>query len=308
MIRLRALPVVALLTLAAPAVGQGQALAVVLQAEGPVQVIREVRDTTGAPTLLRMPARVGTRLLAGDRVEPQAGGSLTVIHRTGEAGTLGEPAFMEAPDQDTESELFGRTVSILSRAAAASARTVPNRQGWIRPAPGAPVSPRNGVLVMEAQPRLRWLAVDGAPDYTVQIRTPGEATVRYTAADTSLVVPRALSPGTTYHWRVEAGGSQGPETSFRTISDAEATTLVEGLADLRARGFDPEGAGRLLKVMIFADLELFYAALSELVAVEAGAGPPGPDLLLLKGEILDRLGWLEEARRAFDRAEALGSR
>lgn len=274
----------------------------VLEVEGPVQLIREVRDSTGAPTLEIRPVRVGDPLRTGDRVDPREGATLTVINREGDPEVMGEPVFLEAPAGEPASPLFRRTAAVLARSEPAAA----TRDG-MQPRAGVPtpVDPRSGILITEAQPRLRWLGVDGASGYTVLIRSPGEREARYTTADTSLVLPRALSPGRTYYWSVEADGRAGPETSLRTISDAEATALVEGLAEIRARGFDPDGAGRLLKVALYAELGLLYAALPELLAVEAGAGEAGTHLLGLKARILDGLGRLDEARRTRERARAL---
>ena len=50
---------------------------------------------------------------------------------------------------------------------------------------------------------------------------------------------------------------------------------------------------------------LYYDAVDAIRALEQAGDPLGPDLYLLKGEVLDRLGRLEEAREAFDRADAL---
>lgn len=304
LIRVGLVPLLALLAPAASALPQEAPLAVVLQVDGRVEVIREVRDSTGAPTLQTVPARVGTRLRVGDRVNPRDGGGLTVINRDGEPESVEEPTFLEAPEGTGNGELFARTVQVLSRAVAGAGRADADRRSGIEPLPGVPaaISPRNDILVIEAQPRLAWFSVDGAADYTVRIRTSDGDTVRYPASDTSLIVPRALAPGRTFYWSVEGAGRVGPEVRFRTISDAQATALVEGLASLRARGFDPDREGRLLKVIIFAELELFQPALAELLAVEARAGQLGPAVLALKGEILSRLGRLDEARRAFDRA------
>lgn len=298
----------AVLALATPTAGQqAEAVAVVLRVDGVVELIREVRDSAGAPGLVRRSVRVGHRLQAGDRVEPRGDGNLAVLNRTGQRETIREPVFLEARTEAGGDDLFRRTVDMLDRAGGADTRVTPARVDAVRPRPGVPVpvAPRNGVLIMAAQPRLEWFAVEGAEEYTVRIGAPGEREVRYTAADTSLVLPRALAPGRRYDWRVEVAGRPGPEASLRTISDDEATALVEGLADLRARGFDPDGEGRLLKVVIYTGLELLYGALDELLALEARAGDAGADVVALKGEILARVGRVDEARRALDRARAL---
>ena len=70
-------------------------------------------------------------------------------------------------------------------------------------------------------------------------------------------------------------------------------------------GLDPAGDRRLLAAVVFTDLGLYYGAARALAEMEESGERLGADLFLLKGEVLDRLGQLEEAREAFDRADAL---
>jgi hypothetical protein len=288
----------AVLTLGASAAQEPPA-AVVLRVVGTVEVQRG-EDT---PLL----AAVGSRLMAGDVIDPDAGSSAVVVTRTGRREEISTPTLLEAGEGAEYGDVFIRTVDVLTQAARGAGRSAPNRQGMIRPLPGVPahVSPRNGIMVMEAQPRLTWFSVEGAGEYTVQIRQAGEAPQRFTTSDTTLILPRALTPGTTWYWTVGAGRRAAPEDSLRTLSDDHATQLVRALAQLRQLGLDPDGDGRFLKVAVFADLGLHYTALEELEAVEAELGQLSADALLLKGEILDRLGRLDEARAAFDAADAI---
>ena len=70
-------------------------------------------------------------------------------------------------------------------------------------------------------------------------------------------------------------------------------------------GLDPLVEGRLLAAVVFTDFGLYYDAVAALSDLEQGGDPLGADLYLLKGEVLDRLGRLDEAREAFDQADAL---
>ena len=67
-------------------------------------------------------------------------------------------------------------------------------------------------------------------------------------------------------------------------------------------GLDPAGDGRLLAAVVFTDLGLYYDAARALTEMEESGERLGADLLLLKGAVLGRL---EEAREAFDLADAL---
>jgi Flp pilus assembly protein TadD len=69
-------------------------------------------------------------------------------------------------------------------------------------------------------------------------------------------------------------------------------------------GLDPRGDGLLLTLVAYRDMGLFYEAREAVQAVEA-TGPLSWELYKLKGEILAELGHEEEARAAFDQADAI---
>lgn len=287
-----------------PLAAQATPAAIVLAVDGEVSVIRDQGDATAVRT-----AAPGMRLLLGERVSPESGASVTVVTRSGERRVLDGPAVLTPPEDPAYGDIFVRAAGLLARAVNAAGLSSPNVDGDLRRAPGLPVpiAPRNGILVLEAQPRLTWSPVAGAARYTLVLRSEDGPTIRHATGDTTFVVPRALAPGRRYFWTVEVEDRAAPEAAFRTLSDADATGLVQGLAQLREAGFDPDGEGRLLKVVLFSDLGLYYAALSELTALEASAGALAPEAWLLKGEILDRLGLLEQARAAFRRAAEAGA-
>lgn len=299
--RLMAGLVAAALTLAASA-SQDAPAAVVLRVQGEVTWQRGDAEPTAAA--------VGTRLSEGDRLSPAEGASAVLVTRSGRREDVTEPIVLEPGEGAEYGDVFTRAIGVLAQAAQGTGRSAPNRQGMIRPIPGtaAPVSPKNGIMVMEAQPRLTWFSLEGVDEYTVQIRTEGQVPQRFTTADTSFIVPRALAAGRTWYWTVGAGRRVAPEESFQTLSDDSATLLVRALAELRQLGLEPDGAGRFLSVIVLADLGLYYTALEELAGIEADSNELSADALLLKGEILDRLGRLDEARDAFDAADAILNR
>ena len=69
-------------------------------------------------------------------------------------------------------------------------------------------------------------------------------------------------------------------------------------------GLDPMSDGLFLTVVAFRDLGLFYDAGEAMIGIE-GQSEMSADMYLLKGEILNVLGYDAEARAAFDKADAL---
>lgn len=298
-IRRRAAALLAAALLLGATASQDEPLAVVLKVQGEVALHRGEADPA--------PAGTGTRLVLGDRLEPAEGASATLVTRTGRKEEVTEPILIQPGEGAYDGDVFTRTVGVLTQAARGTARTAPNRQGMIRPIPGIPgqIRPRNGIVVATPSPVFTWFAVPGATTYTLQLRTAGELPRRYTSSDTTFVLPEPLEPGRTWFWTVGAGARAAPEDSFRTLSEEGAAALAESLAAVAGMGFDPADDGRLLAVILYTDLGLSYRALEELEALEAETGGLGADALLLKGELLDRLGRLDEARAAFDAADAL---
>jgi tetratricopeptide (TPR) repeat protein len=182
----------------------------------------------------------------------------------------------------------------------------------IRPIPGEPVlvSPRNGVMVMDTRPTFTWLTVAAANGYMIQIRRQGGSFMRLESADTTFTLPAsvpALMPGQTYTWTVAPMGAGRPtrEQSFTVIGGAEYSALQDDLMELADNDLDPFSDGLFLAVTIYRDAGLFYEASAALTFLEESGSPLSAQAWLLRGEIFDALGQLEDARSAFDRADEL---
>ena len=290
--------------LAGPAAAQDAPAALVVKLQGEVSIRR-----AGATA----PAAVGARLEPGDEVVPAAGARAYLVHRSGQTQVVAERTTIAAPAAGTaQGDVFSRTVRVLAQAANSNARTQPNRQGMIRPIPGEPVlvAPRNGIKVSGVYPTFRWLPVEGATGYTLQLRSEGERPRRFQlGAVTEWTLPEkeaALVPGRTYQWTIApTGGRPTREVPFTVLADAERQQLASGIEAISGLGLDPRGEGQLLAVVVFTDLGRYYDAAAALDRMETAGDALGPDLYLLKGEVLDALGRLDEARAAFDRADAL---
>lgn len=117
-----------------------------------------------------------------------------------------------------------------------------------------------------------------------------------------------LEAGARYQWTVFVGGRERGRavtgTEFRVIGLEEAVELEDYLDEIAVFGLDPRGDGLVLTLVAYRDMGLFYEARRALEAVEA-SGPLSWQLYKLKGEILAELGHEDEARAAFDRADAL---
>lgn len=275
--------------------------AVVVSVRGAVEVIVGGR----APTA----ATVGTRLASGDQIIP-SGGEAVIVHVTGRTQRVTETLTIPAVGGDSEAGAFSRTVRVLASAANTDARGNPNRQGMIRPIPGEPVliAPRNGLLVMDVRPTFTWHSVEAATGYRIQVRDLEGEITRYEAADTTWTLPADapdLLRGQTYAWTVAPSGSGRPtrEQRFVVLAGEEHGEVAGALESLAAAGLDPSGAGALMAVAVFRELELFYDASATLALLDEEE--LSADVFLLKGEILDALGDLEGASAAFDKADWL---
>ena len=291
-----------LLAAAAPAsLIQEAPVAVMMKIDGDVRVAHG-----SAPPAA---AAVGARLQDGDRVIPGSGATATVVYRTGQKQEITQETTIAAPSSAERGDMFQRTVGVLAQAANSNARTSPNRQGMIRPIPGEPVkvSPRLGITVASTRPTFLWRAFEGADSYTIQVRKAGSPPVRFQASDTAFTVPAdaALTPGTTYYWTIAPNTTRRPATEDSLVVMAPETgkTLEQSLEAIAGLGFDPLDDGRLLTAVVYTDLGLYYQAAEILTEME-GAGELSADVLMLKGEVLDRLGRVDEARAAFDAADA----
>jgi hypothetical protein len=249
--------------------------------------------------------------VAGDEVLPASGARAILITRTGAQQVVTQATTIEEPRGGGNPDLFARAMATLAQAASADARTAGGRQGMIRPIPGEPVlvAPRNGLIVTADHPKFSWMPVEGATAYTLQLRkVDGGRPARYEVTGTEWTLPAteaALEAGATYAWTVAPKvGRPTREQQFRVIDAIDRQALDTTLGEIRAMGLDPMGDGLFLTAVIFRDLSLFYDAASALTGVEA-SGEMSADLYLLKGEILNVLGHEEEARKAFDKADAM---
>ncbi|MCH7563222.1 MAG: hypothetical protein IH968_05285 [Gemmatimonadetes bacterium] len=258
-------------------------------------------------------AAVGSRLSGGDEVIPGPGGAATLIDRTGRTQVITESFTVQVPGDGAETSVLSRTVRVLASAATTDARGNPNRQGMIRPIPGEPtlVAPRNGLKVMSTRPTFTWRSVEGAEGYTIQIRRIGGGFNRYQAGPDSVwTLPdseEALEPGAEYMWTVapRPAGRPAREQSFTVMGAEAGETVTSDLALLADAGLDPATDGLFLTAVIYRDADLLYEAEGALSALEAGGAPLSASIYLLRGEILDALGHIEEARMAFDKADEI---
>jgi hypothetical protein len=290
------------LVTAAPLAAQDGPAALVVRLQGDVQ-IRHAGTTA--------PAAVGSRLVTGDEVMPASGARAILITRTGAQQVVTEATTIQEPRARGNPDLFARAMSTLAQAASSDARSAGGRQGMIRPIPGEPVlvAPRNGLTVTNAHPTFSWMPVEGATAYTLQVRRlDGGRPVRYEVTGTEWTLPEteaALEAGATYAWTVApTSGRPTREQQFKVIRGDDQEALDTTLGEIKAMGLDPMGDGLFLTAVIFRDLELYYDAASALENLEA-TGDMSADLYLLKGEILNVLGREEEARKAFDKADAM---
>lgn len=275
-----------------------------------VKLQGEVSIRHGASTT---PAVVGARLDVGDEIIPAAGARAYLVQRSGQTQVVDASTTIAAPAANApQGDAFSRTVRVLAQAATSNARTQPNRQGMIRPIPGEPVlvAPRNGIKISGQRPTFSWMAVDGATGYTLQLRTAGAPPRRFQVGKaTEWTLPAgeaALEAGKEYLWTIApAGGRPTREVPFTVIGGDARKQLDDGIRAISGMGLDPEAEGQLLAVVVFTDLGLYYDAAEAIRRMETGGDALSPDLYLLKGEVLDALGRLEEARDAFDRADAL---
>jgi hypothetical protein len=286
-----------------PAAAQAPPAALVVKLQGDVSIRH-----AGATAV----AVVGAKLEVGDEVIPAAGARAYVVHRSGQTQVVTARTTIAAPSAATEGDAFSRTVRVLAQAATSNARTQPNRQGMIRPIPGEPVlvAPRNGIKVSGVRPTFRWMPVEGATGYTLQLRSEGERPRRFqVGAVTEFTLPTveaALVPGQLYQWTIApTGGRPTREVPFTVLGDAERRQLTTRIDAIAGMGLDPKGDGQLLAAAVFTDMGLYYDAVDTIDRMETSGDHLSWDLYLLKGQVLDALGRLDEARAAFDRADAL---
>ncbi len=290
--------------------GNDEPIAVLVKAEGEVQVAPEGGELHAG--------RVGDHLGAGYRVVPGADSRAVIVYRTGASQVVTEEATVRGDPAEEASggggeDMFSRTVGVLSRAADTDARNQPNRQGMIRPIPGqaVPIAPRNELPVSDARPTLTWFSVDGSEGYRIHLwDESGEMAAFETGADTVWTLPEdeaPLTPGANYEWTAAPleSGRLAERHAFRVAEEGTVADVRTDLERLEELGLDPETDGLFLAALIYRDHGLYYDAHRALSRLDESGDEMNQDALLLLGEILDVLGRLDDASEAFDRADGV---
>lgn len=284
---------------------QADPAALVIRVQGDV----DVTHGGAAPA----PAAIGEQMFVGDGVLPDTGSRAVLITRAGSQQVVTERTTIAQPPAGGNPDIFERALATLAQAAGTDA-TTGGRQGMIRPIPGqtALVAPRNSLNVASPRPTFSWTATPGQT-YDIMLRKidGGRPEVFEVGADTTWTLPASaadLEQGFEYQWTLFVGGRRGGRAlapqNFRVIGLEESVDLEDYLEQIAVFGLDPRGDGLFLTVVAYRDMGLFYEARDALAQVEAG-GPLSWELYKLKGEILAELGHEEDAREAFDRADAL---
>ena len=281
--------------------------AVVVQVNGAVQIQRTGQNASS-------PATVGASLNAGDKVVIGSGAKAVLLYKTGKMVPATSTITIEDAQRDKPGGLFNQTVTTLAQVATTNARTQPNRQGMIRPIAGEPmlIAPRNLVKVADLHPTFVWGKLDDAAGYTVQIRRlepfPGKPE-RFQAGNmTSWTYPAdatPLIPGGVYEWTV-ASNSGRPATvqRFRVVTAEDFSRIASTLTELTAAGIDPLSDGLFLTALAYRDAGLMYDAKGLLERLEKSGAPRGREFYLLRGEVLDAVGDLDGAAKAFASADS----
>jgi hypothetical protein len=280
--------------------------AVVVQVNGAVQIQR-------AGQTAATPATVGASLMAGDKVVVGSGAKAVLLYKTGKMVPASATVTIADAQRDKAGGLFQQTVTTLAQVATTNARTQPNRQGMIRPVAGeaTPISPRNMVKVADLHPTFSWQKIEDATSYIVQIRRvepfPGKPERFTTTGITSWTYPAEatpLVPGGLYEWTVaSAAGRPATMQRFRIVSAEDLSRVALTFKELTAAGIDPLGDGLFLTALAYRDAGLMYDASRMLDRIEHGGAAGGREFYLLRGEVLDALGDLDGAAKAFASAD-----
>jgi len=169
------------------------------------------------------------------------------------------------------------------------------------------LSPRNTRLV-ERRPAIRWQAVQGAEDYEVVVSGPQGELWRATTQETELPYPDAqpaLEAGASCLIQVTArtgptGQPRPSETVLVTVlSAAEADQVRQFESQIEALGLSVESA-RFFLATYYADLELYDAALTELVSLAEET--PSPLAHRLLGDVYLAIGLDGQAAQSYQEA------
>jgi hypothetical protein len=256
---------------------------------------------------------VGLQLVPGDQVVIGDGAEAVVLYKTGRMVRAASTVTIEAVETEESSSLFTNTMRTLGQVATTDARTQPNRQGMIRPIAGAPVpiAPRNTIKVLDVRPTFTWFSVEGTEEYMLQLRRRGPdspAPIRYqVGADTTWTVPDdepPLVPGATYEWTVGSPVGRVADPKHFTVASADdIATLESAMNGLIEAGIDPASDGLFLTALAYRDAGFFYEAYRAVRDIEENGNGSGRAFFMLKGEVLDALGMVDAAERAFEMAD-----
>jgi hypothetical protein len=183
-----------------------------------------------------------------------SGAKAVLMYKSGKMETASADVTVAAPDAREPAGRFQQVVNTVAQVATTNARVQPNRQGMIRPIAGEPipVTPRNGVKLLDVRPTFTWYRVPEATGYVVQVRriTPaGGAILRFnTGKDTTWTYAAneaPLVPGGEYEWTVGAtpGRIASYRGRFRIVSAEEYAQVASVLRELATANIDPATDG-----------------------------------------------------------------
>lgn len=173
------------------------------------------------------------------------------------------------------------------------------------------LSPRD-TRITDGQPTIHWLPVEGAESYEVIMSGLKSELWRATTQESRLPYPEgqpSLEPEITYIIEVIAEIGE-PVTEFRSletawvtlISAAEVEKVRQFETQIEALDLSPEST-RFLKAVYYADLELYDAALTELVSLAKETTSPLPHRML--GDVYLTVKLDGEAAQSFETARQL---
>lgn len=281
--------------------------AVVVQVTGSVQVQR-------AGQTAQAPASVGVQLSAGDRVVIGTGAKAVLLYKSGKMEPAAATLTIAEPEARQPAGRFQQVVTTVAQVATTNARTQPNRQGMIRPVPGEPIPimPRNGVKLLDVRPTLTWFKVPDATGYVIQIRRLAPVAGRperfNIGKDTAWTYPASaapLMPGAEYEWTVGIAGGRIASTSgrFKIVTGEEFLQIATTLRELNTAAIDPATDGLFVLALAYRDAGLYYEAARAIDGLKAAGAGKGRTYFFLRGEVLDAIGDVDGASRAFAAAD-----
>ena len=90
---------------------------------------------------------------------------------------------------------------------------------------------------------------------------------------------------------------------FTVASAADVAMIEDAMTGLIEAGIDPSSDGLFLTALAYRDAGLFYEAHRALMEIEEDGNGIGRAYFMLKGEVLDALGMVNQAETAFQMAQ-----